>query len=249
MRSNCKDGLINETMIRTALDKHYFKELSEKWKKHMKRMFPNIVDDDKIIAMTYPLRDAKPDLIIVVNSRRVYLSVKSGHSPQVHQEPIYTFFDFLKSFDVPDRILKIMKFYHYGAAYMIKEESDRIYTREEIIEKFPNLIKEVNNYFSKRPELVSEIAYRTIIKGRLNRDLVDYFYYGNVTKGFLLSVSDILRLITKSKDWLSQTLCFKQLTYIAASRHLGDPLQKQVKINWPILCKWYYDFDFMAQYG
>ena len=249
MRSHAKGGMANETMILVALDNHYFKDLSEKWKRHMRRMFPAIQNDDKITAMTYPHRDAKPDLMIMVGPRRVFLSIKSGHSPQVHHEPIYTFFDFLKRYEVPSRILNLLRFYHYGAAYMIGENTKKIYSRDEIVEKYPNIIKEINHYFASREELVSEIVYRSVIKGRLDRDLIDFFYYGNAARGYLLSVSEILKLITCSKCELTQTVSFKQLTYVAASRHFGDPLQKQVKIHWPILCKWFFDEGFMKQYG
>ena len=249
MRAEAKGGIANETMIRVVLDNHRYKELSEKWKRHMKRMFPEIGDNDLIKTMTYPHRDAKPDLIIIVNSRKVYLSIKSGHSPVVHHEPIYTFFDFLKQYEVPDRILNLLRFYHYGAAYMIGENSNKIYTREEIVSKYPQVIKEINDYFASREELISQIVYRTVIKGRLDRDLIDYFYYGNAARGYLLSVSEILKLITRSKCILNQTVSFRHLTYVSGSRHVGEPLQKQVKIHWPVLCKWFFDTAFMMRFG
>ena len=48
MRSQSKSGSVNESMILLALNNHRFKDLSDKWKRHMKRMFKDIKDDDLI---------------------------------------------------------------------------------------------------------------------------------------------------------------------------------------------------------
>lgn len=249
MRKDHVTGMTNETMIRVTLDNHYFKDLSDKWKRHMRQMFPHIQDNDKIIAMTYPLRDAKPDLLIMVNYKKVYLSIKSGHSPQVHHEPIYTFYPFLEKLGVSKRILAIMKFYHYGASYMVGKKDNIIYSRDEILEKYPKLIEEVNEYFAANPEIVREIAYRAILKGRLDREQADFFYYGSAAKGFLLSTSDILKLVTDYPFKLTKTVSLLQLTYGPGSREVGNPAQKMVKLYFPVLCKLYFDNGFMIRYG
>ena len=248
MRSNSKDGTFNETMILVALDKHHYKDLDANWKKHIKRMFKNITDDDYIIANYYQYKDAKPDLEIIVNNRRILLSIKSGHSPSMHYEPIQTFFDFLRTQNVPERLIKIISFYHYGYSSKAKEPN-HILTRDEIISNYLDQIKEVNNYFSNRQDILREMIYRFIIRGRLKRDLIDYLYYGNSSKGFLLSTSDIIKLITKDPNSGCNSICFNQLTYVSCARNKDNPRKHHVKINWPILCKWFYDIDFMSKYG
>lgn len=248
MRQNSKDGSINETMILTSIDKHKYKDLDDNWKRHIKRMFKDIKDDDLIRAHYYEFKDAKPDIEIIANNRKILLSIKSGHSPCMHYEPIYTFFEFLRKNDVPPRIIKIMAFYHYG--YSIdKRVSDHILTRKEILEKYPKEIKEANDYFATHSGLIREIIYRAILRGRLDRDPIDYFYYGNASKGFLLSVTDIIRLITNSDLNNDQTLSFKQLTYVSCARNPKSEKRHHLKINWPILCKWFYDPEFMKKYG
>ncbi len=112
MRSNAKSGSVNESMILIALNNHYFKNLSDKWKRHVKRMFKDIKDGDLIKVNYYSIKNAKPDLEIIVNNRKILLSVKSGHAPTMHQEPIKTFFDFLRGLEVPKRIIDTIAFYH-----------------------------------------------------------------------------------------------------------------------------------------
>ena len=49
MRFHAKDGSMNESMILIALNNHHFKDLSDKWKRHISRMFKEIKDDDLIV--------------------------------------------------------------------------------------------------------------------------------------------------------------------------------------------------------
>lgn len=248
MRNNSKDGSVNETMILNALDKHYFKDLDPKWKKHMKRMFKNISDDDYIIVNYFKDKDAKPDLEIIVRNKKVLLSIKSGHAPTMHYEPIKTFFDFLREFGVPERIIKIIAFYHYG--YSLKKGSTyKVLSRDEILERYPEAIKEVNDYFIKHQEIVRELVYRSIIKGRLKRDLIDYFYYGNSAKGFLLSTGDIFRIIASNHNDGCNSIHFNQLTYVSCARNPDNQNKHHIKISWPVLCKYFYDKEFMERYG
>lgn len=246
MRSNAKSGSVNESMILIALNNHYFKNLSDKWKRHVKRMFKDIKDDDLIKVNYYSIKNAKPDLEIIVNNRKILLSVKSGHAPTMHQEPIKTFFDFLRGLEVPENIIDIIAFYHYG--YFLNQHG-KVLTREEIVERYPNKIKEVNDYFNNHEDIMREIIYRSIIRGRVKGDLIDYFYYGNSAKGFLLSLSDIFKLIINEDNNYYKTLTFKQLTYVSCARDLNNPKRHNVKINWPVLCRYFYDETFMKKFG
>jgi len=248
MLSHSKDGTLNETMILKTLDNHYYKDLSDKWKRHIKRMFKNINDDDLIKVDYYEYKDAKPDLVIIVNDKKVHLSVKSGHAPTMHQESVKTFYEFLREVGVPERIISIISFYHYG--YSTKKGLiGTPLTRDQILEKYIDKIKEVNDYFASREELIIELIYRAIFRGRLKRDLIDFMYYGNAARGYLLSISDIIRLLTKGTKSNLNTLCFSQLTYVAGSRKLEEDRVNIMKINWPILSVLFYDENFLQIYG
>ena len=181
-----------------------------------------------------------------MNNRKILLSVKSGHAPTMHQEHIKTFFEFLRGLDVPESIIEIIAFYHYG--YFLNQHRG-ILTREQIVCYYPEKIKEVNDYFNNHEDIIRELIYRSIIRGRVKGDLIDYFYYGNSARGFLLSVSDIVKLIIGGENSYYETLTFKQLTYVACSRDRNNPKRHYVKINWPVLCKYFYDDDFMKKYG
>lgn len=248
MRANAKDGSVNETMILTALNKRRYIDLDPNWQRHIKRMFKTIRDEDIVYVNYHECKDAKPDLDIIVNNRKICLSVKSGHAPNMHHEPLKTFYDFLRAQGVPERIIKIISFYHYGYS-LRKRVADHALSRDEILARYGTQINEANTYFLKHQDVVRELIYRTILRGRLKRDIIDYLYYGNASKGFLLSVSDILYLIMKNKNEECPSIHFNQLTYVSCARNLDKDRIHNVKINWPILCKYFYDEEFMKRYG
>ena len=183
-----------------------------------------------------------------MNKRKVLLSIKSGNHPSIHSEPLRTFFEFFRSFDVPERIISIIAFYHYG--YSLKKRiADSPLTREEIISKYSKYIKEVNNYFAEHQELVREMIYRSIIRGRLKGDLIDYFYYGNVAKGLLFSTYDVINLIMNDKNRECQSICFNALVYGPCTRVGSKEKRHKMKISWPILSHYYYDDSFIKKFG
>ena len=248
MNFHHQDGSANETMILNTLDKHYFRDLSDKWKQHMTKMFNGIADGDYIRVMHYAWPDAKPDLVIMVGGHKVFLSIKSGRNPTMHEEPVKTFYKFLETYNVPLRIRNIMRFYHYGYT-KVGNRYTRTFTHDEIIGKYGKYIKEVNEYFQNHRDLVQEIIYRSILKGRLQRDLIDFFYFGNPAKGFLLSRDDIFKLILNDNCHLDDLICFKSLTYVAGSRKQESECRHKMKIHWPVLSKWFYDDDFCKKYS
>ncbi len=248
MRSFSKSGSVNETMILDTLNNHQYKDLDENWKRHIKRMFKTIRDEDVIKVNYHEHKDAKPDLDIYVRDRRVCLSIKSGHAPNMHHEPVKTFYDFLRAQGVPEKIIRIISFYHYG--YSLKKRvADHILSREEILERYKKEIDMANDYFITNQGVVREIIYRAILRGRLKRDLIDYLYYGNPNRGFLLSVHDIFYLIMKDKAKECESIHFNSLTYVVGGRDPSSVHHHSLKINWPILCLWFYDEEFMKKYG
>ena len=248
MRSHAKDGAYNETSILNSLNNHFFKDLSSNWKRHMKRMFKNIQDDDYIISKYHDDKLGKPDIEIIVNKRKILLSIKSGNHPAIHNEPVKTFYDFLRSYEVPERIIKIISFYHYG--YSLKKGVTKArLNREEIIQKYSEYIKEVNLYFRNHQEIVNEIIYRSVIRGRLGGDLIDYFYYGNSAKGLLFSTRDIIQLIMNDKNEECKSICFNALVYGPCERNINGPKHHSMKLSWPILSHYFYDESFIKRFG
>ena len=242
-RDNYKAGSDNEIMILTAINKHQFKDLDEKWKAHIKKMFKNIKDEDTIYAYFYPDKHAKPDIVVRVGHKKVMLSIKSGHAPVVHQEETKTFLYFLHENGVPDRIISILYFYIKGKTKNVSNNG-KPFTREELIERYGNYFKEANEYFITHKEISRQIIYRSIFQGIRNSDSIDYLYYGNSARGFLLSMNDVMKEILSDKNMESNVPHFYALTIQAMTRNENSSKHIYMKILWPVLCVKFYDEEF-----
>lgn len=114
-------GLNIELQIMNYLNEKHICDLNPKWKKHVLRMFPEAKDDDVIFARHYPDASAKPDLIFEINRREVFVSVKTGKRPSMHQESFFSFQRFLKRKHISHRTLRIIRFFHYGDSKKINK--------------------------------------------------------------------------------------------------------------------------------
>lgn len=244
-----QNGKQNEIDIMCAFSGVQYEFLTDKWKKHMKKMFPDIQDKDVIHTYFYDDSKAKPDIVIRVNNKSVLVSIKSGHNPSCHLEVFSDFQDFLIKQGVPRRILKIISFYQFGESEKLSNNGVP-FSREEIQTQFKQYIQEVNNYFLNNPELVKKIIYRSLIRGvRRYTKPIDFFYYGNARQGFLLSVDDIYNEIINDPYIECRAIHFFALVYQPDGRRLDRDRRLFVRIKWPILSRRFYEEDFLEKYS
>ena len=107
-------GEQNENNIAKYLNLKMVKELNEFWKEIIYKMFPTAQDADIIHSFLIDARHVKPDIIVKINKIQKLISIKTGHNPSVHQEHIYSFYDYLRKNGVSERTIKIISFYHFG---------------------------------------------------------------------------------------------------------------------------------------
>lgn len=238
MRKQAVDGLLNEKEIINHLNCMLYKELDDKWKEHIKQMFPFVKDDDVIYARPFPDHQAKPDVIIKVRNTCQYLSVKSGRNPSVHQENFFSFQKFLSKLGVPKAVLRIIYFYHFGKTKKLSNNGEP-FTKEELDEKYGEYFLKASQILDK-PYIIKEIVNRTIIKGaNPTRTGITYLYYGNVEKGFLLSKEDIYQLVLNYREHKS-SIHFGALNYQPGGRKRTSQDYRYVRIKWPILSPMFY---------
>ena len=244
-----KNGKDNEIAIIQSLSGLTYQELSEKWKKHVKKMFPEIKEQDKITAYFYRDAFAKPDIVVTVNDRSVYISIKSGKNPSCHHENFSDFSYFLIKQGVPDRIIRILSFYQFGRSDKLSNNGVA-FTKEEIQTKFKPYVLEASEYFLKHPQIVRKIIHRSLIRGtRYYGDEVDFFYYGNSERGFILSREEVYNEILKDEFIDSKTLHFYALVFQPDGRKEDRPNHLFIRIKWPVLSLRFYDEEFLQKYS
>lgn len=243
-------GKANEEDIIYTLNRHRYESLNNKWKSHLKRMFPDIQPSDFLHAYNYKDPYAKPDIVIVAKSKRIYLSIKSGHNPSCHQESFVSFMDFLRKSKVPEKYLHIIYFFHFGRTNKLSNNG-KSFSKQEIISNYGAYLFQLNKYLETRKDLIEKIVYRAVIRGiRSNVDEIDYFYYGNINNGFLLSRQDIFDFIMNDNTGqMYGAPRFGSLVYQPNGRNANKKDQIYVRIKWPVLCTKYYDKEFLSKYS
>lgn len=180
-------GFKNENDIINYLNEKRFNELNEKWKNHVKKMFPFVIDNDLISCFHYEDQNGKPDIVITIRHTNVYVSIKCGRNCSMHQEPFETFRAFLEKKGVSQRTLRILELFQYGKTDKLSNEG-KPFSPKELEQKFKDYFIEASKELDKQ-SLIDAVIFRTILKGCvLKRYKVNFIYYGNLERGYLLVV-------------------------------------------------------------
>lgn len=233
-------GLHNEEDLIHYLNGKRLAVLNEKWKQHISAMFPFIVPEDVIYARKFPDHKAKPDIIIRVRHTCVYVSVKSGKNPSIHQEDFFAFSRFLSRNSVDKRTLRIIQFYHFGETKKLNNNGVP-FTREELQEQFSEYILWANNQLN-RLSLIDAVINRAVIRGAdSRRTAIDYLYYGSLQEGILLSREEIFTSVRQIIDHQDRPIHFGALNYQPAGRKRTSIDYRYVRIKWPLLAVMFYE--------
>lgn len=195
---NTENGFQNEVQIVNALHNKKVCELSNNMLYMVKTMFKNFRFDDIVKAFVTE-NYIKPDIIVQINDECHYISIKYGSSITMHEENIDTFCDFLKSIEVPDETIKILRLYHYGDGTLdgsgeLRKNSIEI--RYEMMEQLKSL-----NRTMMDKDIVKAVIDRVIFQGYDRSTYkADFIYHGDVDYGTLVSRNQIMRYL-ETKDW------------------------------------------------
>lgn len=232
-------GLNNETELIQYLHLKKYCELSDMWKKHIKKMFPRIKDSDVIKAAHFPDYSAKPDILILVNKTRRYVSVKTGRTPTMHHEKVETFLSFLRQLGVSENTIRTINFYHYGKSEKLSNNGVA-FTKEEMEQQFSKYFLKASMELDKL-EIIEAVIRRAILRGGSpDKMKVDHLIYGNVEKCYVLSLNDIYSLVSQYREHNNANIHFGGLNYQADIRKEDAKNRDEMKITWPILSLLYY---------
>lgn len=239
MTEQTKYGLNNEKIIINYLNKKNFSDLSDKWKKYIKRMFPFVEENDLIIAKHFPDFSAKPDITIKVRHSEILLSIKTGKNPNVHQESYYSFLRFLDSYGVSKRTQNIIRFFHFGDSDKLQTNGKPM-TSAEMKEKYSAYFLEASQELDNT-EMIEAVINRCVIRGTSNkRRPINYLYYGDLDNGNLLSVEDIYSMVLSYREHGKSPIHFGGLNYNPSARSVKRRERGYVRIKWPLLSFLYY---------
>ena len=106
-------GYKNEFDFIHYLNNKKFKEINILMQEVIQSLFPNIQNNDTIIAYKYG-RYAKADIVVSVNGEKHGISLKSGYHNSVHLESIKRFVEYLESLGVSNDLIDSFLQYIYS---------------------------------------------------------------------------------------------------------------------------------------
>lgn len=189
-------GFTNEKKLVNALNNKKFKEIEQKHLQlFVKYIFPFVTKDTKIkcsladkseVTINEKRKSINPkqDIIISVNGKDMYISIKEGDGNSVHQEPLETFVTFLiNELAAPTEVIDSLKKFHWGDGTLDgSAPKEKRMKGAEITKYFSSDMEIVQDFFMKHKKVLLE---RILIKGAYAEveSRVDYFYHGNIENG------------------------------------------------------------------
>ena len=125
------------------LDNKKLSDLSEKWQKHLRRMFPQIKNDTVIHCSKHENYFAKGDIDIRIKGDKKIVSLKNGRNACMHRERFTWLYHDLKDMGVSQETLNIITLFQFGECKSFGH-LDKPLSREEIVEKYSPEIYEAN---------------------------------------------------------------------------------------------------------
>lgn len=242
MYTQFKFGLRNEEEIIDYLNHKRFSQTNQKWQKHIKAMFPDVREDDLITCKHYEDVKGKPDMVITINKKDVYVSIKTGRCVSMHHESFDTFTMFLREKGVSEKTIRTIKFFHYGETEKLNNNG-KPFTPEELKSNYMKYFVAASKELDKK-SIIDAVIWRCVLKGGVERrKKADFLYYGNLEKGYLLSEEDIYNLVFQYRRHEKSAIHFGGLNYHPSRRERSNIDFHDCRIKWPILCLLYYRTD------
>ena len=224
------DGLNNEKEIVEALHKKKFQDLNFHWQQEIKRIFPNVINEDIIECFKYK-KKIKSDIRIKIANKIINVSIKSGNDISVHSEISNTFYLFLKNIGVTERTIKIIKFYQYGDL-TIDGSGKKIIPLDKLKIEYYKYFAEAN-YEINKPNILIKCIDRFLFSGSIvNNSHADYLFYGNKNFGYFVNKKELFNYLMKNKAMHLSGIHFGQFSFQCASRCIGKPKRKYIQIKW-----------------
>lgn len=195
-------GTNNELEMTNYLDGKKFKDLNLTMKEFIKYICAtkdiHYTDQTEISAIYVKNNKLKQDIYIIINDKKIGVSLKMGSGNSCHQEKIEDFISFIKSdCNATDEICNLWRFFIWadgtlnGTGPKDKDSSGKIICRFDAAgfkKKYPEKRKALQSFIDNNKET---LINRALFVGKYNSD-VDFVYHGTYRQGRWISKKEVI---------------------------------------------------------
>ena len=209
MRKSMKNNFVE------MLDNKRYYELNTNLKDMVKSIFPFVKSQDLIKCQLY--KGKKVDLIIKINTVSKNVSLKSQNIICVYKGDIKTLLSFLFSIGISYRGVSAILSYQYSDG-SLDGNGRRLESFGLLLEEdYKNEISIIKEEFNDDFKLIQLIDF--ILVKEKNGINVDYFYFGNLRKGEVISRDNLIKnILTIKKEGNNKFMKIGPFNLIPLSR-------------------------------
>lgn len=227
-------GIQNEIEIENNLNARKFGALNPNLKAFVNDVF-NPSEHTKNTQLVHAKRTSdtryKPDMVIDYANEKSNISIKMGSGNSVHQEPIDTFIKYVRDeLGATQEEINAILFFHWGDGTL--DGSAPVAARmpaKDIIEKHPDIITTIQNFFNKHED---ELLERFLSTGIYKISHVDWIYYGNYLVADWRTINEVYDNLKSNP---SNALSVGGLNFQTYGRSLNgkdDKRRESIQLKW-----------------
>ena len=229
-------GFLLEDKMVFNLDNKVVGSLSKNLYNFMQELY-GVLDDSEIVHATKTDDYIKPDIVVTYKGIKKYISLKTGKSKSIHQEPIKSFVLFLRSLGISTKTQQTILLFQYGDGTMDGTGKTR-YDYDTLRYKLHDRIIEANQELNKSRDFIKKVMERCLITGiKENRIPIDAIYHGDIDYGVVVTVKQINKHLSKSIHSYVQCLHIGPLQIRPLARYINKEdkypeKRHRVEITW-----------------
>lgn len=220
-------GRLREDEMIIQLHGKQVKQLNQNLHYLLEELF-GVVDDNEYLSCEPTEDHSKADFLITYKGITKGVSMKSASSLSMHNEPISSFVEFLRSLDISEQTITTLLQYQYGDGTVDGTGKSRM-SIEELKYELADDIKDANYELNYSRERVAKIIDRLVFKGA-NPDLpaADCVYHGDFRYGTVITRTQVMKYLLSRSFHQYDNLHIGPLFIRPHARYIGVEIKNEV---------------------
>lgn len=228
------EGYSNEKGMIEALDGKKYRSLPPNLQEVVSGCLGFKPGDDAAISAELAEQGGKPDIVVSICGKKLYVSIKSGHGNSVHQEPVEDMINYFDQIGGSPGIAKALRLFIWGdGTENGTGHRDARMSVKDVISKYPDETKLLREFLENHKR---ELITRFIKTGGHGGISAEFIYYGTPEEGYCASADSVIDFLCDSHRQGSAMPVgglSMQAWNRAISSAKSDQKRGNVQLKWP----------------